>query len=396
MRTPFPFSEKLYVVPSLLKPLDIENWLPEFHMCSHIALERRFLFRGFIPPGLIARMIAKMFVDHNIQLQRSHGSQVCWNNAFSHTYSIRKGSKLVRVTIRVFLDISSDDVRRQQLTGMLRIVGVGQHFTHSQILDKLDVYHRVVLDILKSSPGLRKTLCKVVCPICTWSHKEKNSYEIDWSQVVQISRSSKQSGSQNVNKELFACHNGCFVPEELFVSKLSKEHHRAEYSTRSLHSVSVRSIGSNESDEAINYENLLRFYQDEKVRNDEETVKTEEIKRSVARVIVCSVGEGGMSKIDDYLRGRQSSQNNFYVAPIAIGSAVLVDLNSVEVNVKSSSVSGKFPVFLSALHVVAELNSEKNDWIHPKNAVIFLAGKNKQYFEKKNHYNYIQNYMSTR
>jgi len=203
----FIFQEDYYILPALLKDLQTSSTnMRVFNFPSFYKLQRIFDISSFTPPGLIQKMIAKVYLLDNVKLDENK----IWKNAFCQMI-VKNEINLAYIT--AFLD-SKSAVKKLFLTAY------GQCMDDNALLEILDRYCLIVTNILDNYRGFPDFQLFAPCPWC-----ERRTARVDSEFVLTYNEQEKKFCIDNdgSNQSLYVvCSRDCWVPKTMLLAGSSQ------------------------------------------------------------------------------------------------------------------------------------------------------------------------------
>lgn len=207
-------SADCYLIPSLL-PVVSNRSVPHPPK-EYVHLEYRYVMPGFVPPGLMENIMAKMYF--NTSLSETVVKQCSRNRFFQRYITPNLGD------IKVLIMLDRECVYQSQPITILRIIGIGTALAAQLVLTHLRVFDNVVTQTLDNYYGVCNSERQTICPLCVLAQRDIadcGTYSLhhidalDASLLRLTSHSSKTARNSWRQYKLPCSKHGCEVNPEL-------------------------------------------------------------------------------------------------------------------------------------------------------------------------------------
>ena len=197
-----------YILPALLENLENSSIkMPASHYPAFSKFQRVYEFYSFIPPGLIQKLVARVYFENNIKPDENK----IWKNAFSQMIlnSKSENGKCALAYMTAFLD-SDAAVKKLILTVY------GSCMDYSDLLKNLDRYCTIVTSILDNYCGFSAFLLLAPCPFC-----DLRTSRTDGEFVLSFDHYRRRFILENDRTDqspISHCIKGCVVPKNMLIA----------------------------------------------------------------------------------------------------------------------------------------------------------------------------------
>ena len=294
-------AEDCYLIPSLL-PVVTNRPVPHPPK-EYVHLEYRYAMPGFIPPGLMENIMAKMYF--NSSLSETVAKQCSRNRFFQQYVTPNLGN------IKVLIMLDRESACESKPTTILRIIGIGTALAAQLVLDHLRIFDNVVSQTLDNYYGICNSERLTICPLCVLAQRDfadcgtYNQYHIDAldSSLLRLTTHSDKTARNSWRRCKIPCSkHGCEVSPELLTCVPRELIEHLSLQQRS--------------------ENMLEFFMEEVIRL--QSVSSTVVTGAVCRVMYGIVSESEYNKAVAFCDG---ATLNVFIRSKCSGVATYISAN---------------------------------------------------------------------